>query len=51
MQHTHQVKYWPKTTDGHGWGVCDCGATIRIERGAPVGPWHSCTHCTPKGAA
>lgn len=39
----HSVMHWPSSSVG--WGVCACGATIRVERGAQIGNWHACAHC------
>ncbi len=30
---------------GTGYGVCECGATLRIENWKPNGAWHSCALC------
>lgn len=40
--HAHQILHWPIST---GYGVCSCGATIRVECGKAVGDWHACQHC------
>lgn len=42
--HVHAIRHMPST--GTGWATCDCGATIRIEVGRPVGSWHTCELCT-----
>lgn len=44
--HRHEIEHWP--TCANGYGVCDCGATIRVEGGKPVGGWHTCPLCTPR---
>lgn len=40
----HEIKHRPAT--GTGYGVCECGATIRMKNGAAVGTWHTCGLCT-----
>ena len=45
MTHTHEIKYWPHTSDGCGYATCECGATIRIEHGIPKWSWHACEKC------
>lgn len=42
-QHAHAVQHWPLISAG--WGVCTCGATIRVEGGRSVGEWHTCALC------
>lgn len=44
--HVHEVQHWP--TVPNGYGVCACGATIRIENGKELGAWHTCPTCTPQ---
>ena len=43
MPHTHEVEHWPAA--GTGWGVCSCGATIRVQDGKMTGAWHACPLC------
>lgn len=40
---THEAVHWPPS--GTGYAVCRCGATLRVERGQPVGRWHVCKLC------
>jgi hypothetical protein len=42
-QHQHKVEHWPYTRTGYG--VCSCGATIRVEDGNLRGAWHACPLC------
>jgi hypothetical protein len=48
-EHRHEIKHWP--SEGTGYGVCECGATIRVTHGKEVGEWHACPLCvyTPAG--
>lgn len=39
----HEVQDWPTTSSG--WGICSCGASIRVEGGREVGAWHACELC------
>lgn len=42
--HTHEIQHEPSS--GSGYAVCDCGATIQIRNGRPIGDWHTCALCT-----
>ena len=44
----HTILHWPKTKNGNGYAVCECGATIQIKNGKPVGVWHACLSCAPQ---
>lgn len=44
--HQHEVQHWPQ--NGNGWGVCECGATVKVENGKAWGSWHTCPTCTPQ---
>lgn len=50
-QAQHYPLHHPHTSDGCGYQVCSCGATRRVERGVPVGEWHTCDLCTYKSWA
>lgn len=42
--HLHAPAHLPPS--GTGWAVCECGATLRVEQGKPVGDWHACPVCS-----
>lgn len=44
-KHKHAIKHWPQTSSGSGYAVCECGATIAIVNGRPIGTWHECKLC------
>lgn len=41
--HQHAIEHPPQGLTGYG--VCECGATIRVENGRTVGEWHACKLC------
>lgn len=47
--HVHTVLHPPAT--GNGWGVCECGATLRFYLGRPSGEWHACKLCSTEFTA
>lgn len=47
--HVHEASSWPASA--HGWAVCSCGATTRVENGKPTGEWHACALCCSEPAA